>query len=46
MKGDDLATLVFGDIPVPDGCRAYDWDTDDTGSTARLLSGRADHWTV
>jgi hypothetical protein len=34
----DLEQLVLGDIPVPDGCRAYEWNSDDTGRCTRLLT--------
>jgi hypothetical protein len=34
----DLDQLVFGDVPIPDGCKAYGWTTDDTGTTTRLLA--------
>jgi hypothetical protein len=34
----DLDQLVYGDVPIPDGCKAYGWTTDDTGTTTRLLA--------
>jgi hypothetical protein len=34
----ELEQLVLGDIPVPDGCRAYEWNSDDTGRCTRLLT--------
>jgi hypothetical protein len=34
----DLDDLVYGDVPIPDGCKAYGWTTDDEGTTTRLLS--------
>jgi hypothetical protein len=34
----DLDQLVFGDVPIPDGCKAYSWGTDDEGTTTRLLA--------
>jgi hypothetical protein len=34
----DLEQLVFGDVPIPDGCKAYSWTTDDEGTVTRLLA--------
>jgi hypothetical protein len=34
----DLGQLVYGDVPIPVGCQAYSWTTDDTGTTTRLLA--------
>jgi hypothetical protein len=34
----DLEQLVYGDVPIPDGCKAYGWTTDDEGTTTRLLA--------
>jgi hypothetical protein len=34
----DLGQLVYGDVPIPDGCKAYGWTTTDEGTTTRLLS--------
>jgi hypothetical protein len=34
----DLDQLVYGDVPIPDGCKAYGWTTTDEGTTTRLLS--------
>jgi hypothetical protein len=34
----DLDQLVFGDVPIPDGCKAYPWTTDDEGTVTRLLA--------